>query len=143
MAARCSVARDGRDAVHQGQVAGHETGVSRSPAVLLLGGVVGGGIGSGAGIASGSWQVLAVAEPTLMPLGIHLANRRQGSYPLDLLASAGSLGLLFLVEGEVGQTTPAHSGADSDRFWIAASVVQLVTVVIVERATGKRRAKQE
>lgn len=132
-----------RDTTHQRQVERDRTGAPRSPAVLFVGGVVGAGLGTGAGIASGSWEVLAVTEPTLMPLGVHLANRRQGSYPLDLLASVSSLAVLFLVEGEVGQTTPAHSGGDSDRFWIAASAVQLITVVVVERATAKRRARLE
>jgi hypothetical protein len=111
---------------------------------LILGGVIGGGVGLGAGaliggLLGGGDKICgddpcgfaeavfgAVGgEVTLLPLGVHLANRRQGNYLWSLLASAG------IAAGGI-----ALSGnGDHGEVLIAVPVLQLVSSILIERGT--------
>lgn len=115
---------------------------------LVAGGLTGGVVGffgfgiAGALIASGlsdnqgdGYEALGgfaigalVGESVLLPLGVHLTNRRQGDYGVSLLASAGiaALGL-------------GLTGALQDMgivFLPAIPLAQLVTSISLERRTA-------
>jgi hypothetical protein len=118
--------------------------------LLILGGIIGGAAGLYGGALAGYHLSggdrlcgddscglyagilgAAVGEMALLPLGVHLANRRRGDYGLDLLASI-ALG--------VGGSALA-STSDSSVLLIAVPVVQLISVVLIERATSRSRAQ--
>jgi hypothetical protein len=71
----------------------------------------------------------AAGESILLPLGVHLANHRRGSYAYSLLASVavGALGI-----GLAGAT-------DSAELLLAVPIGQLVSSVLIERATSRRK----
>jgi hypothetical protein len=81
----------------------------------------------------------AAAGGTLgLALGTHLGNRRRGSFALDVLSGAAvwgaSLGAFYLVGHDLDE-------AASVAVWIAEPILQFITTVAVERATGRARAR--
>ena len=124
----------------------------RPTELLVLGGVLGGGIGlvggafAGAGleiaagcdhdycgIAGGLLGAMA-GEIILLPLGVHLANGRQGNYGYALLASAGSAAGGLLLSLAAGALT-GEEGIDVV-LW-AIPVAQLASSIVVERRTSR------
>ncbi len=76
----------------------------------------------------------AVGGTLGMALGVHLGNDRRGSLPLDMLTGAAVWG--------IGIGGAALSDWDDTVTFIAAigvPIVQLLTTVAVERATGRSR----
>ena len=117
-------------------------------ALLGLGGWVAGGI---IGVAAqgdcyeldclGGFILGAAAGGTVgVALGTHLGNRRRGSFPLDVLSGAAvwgaSLGAFYLVGHDLDE--PA-----SVAVWIIEPILQFVTTVAVERATGRARSRRQ
>ena len=116
------------------------------PAQLILGGLLGGALGFfGGGLAGAllnepesSEDDLAViegfaigaviGETVTLPLGVHIANRRQGNYGYSLLAAAGltAVGLAF-----------ATSGEDHLEYLFPVPVLQLISSVLIERNTTR------
>lgn len=123
--------------------------VRTHPAKMVVGGLIGGAAGlylggvfganlSGGGLSAndvsggGSWNDLgnallfgAIGESLGMALGIHVANKRQGSYWRDAVAVAGT-GLILLI--------PA---AAIDNAWVIIPVAQLWSGIVVERRTTR------
>jgi hypothetical protein len=73
-----------------------------------------------------------VGEAIGLPLGVHLANRRRGSFPLDLLTSLASVAAGVTVMAGID---PDYGGTVA---LAATPIVQLVATIAVERATGRR-----
>lgn len=109
----------------------------------LLGGAVGFAVGALAGSAVGGGNAIcgddacgleeaawgaAIGESVLLPLGIHLVNRRRGNYGLSLLASAGIAGVGILAVDATNDGWPL----------IPVPVAQLVSSILIERATAGR-----
>ncbi len=96
---------------------------------LFLGSAIGGGnriCGDDAcGLEEAAYGAL-IGESTLLPLAIHLANHNRGNYGLSLLASAG-----IAVVG-----IAAVSGADDASPLLAVPVAQIVSSILIERATA-------
>jgi hypothetical protein len=114
---------------------------------MILGGLAGGAVGffafgyAGALLAdryaddgSDGWEALGgfaigavVGESVLLPLGVHIANRRQGDFATSLLVSAGiaaaGIGLTAAVE-DMGIV-----------FLPAIPVAQLISTIAIERKT--------
>ena len=105
----------------------------------ILGGVVGLFGGAFAGVAidpPGYWDVsvggligASVGEVVGIPLGVHLANKKQGNFPLALLASLGVAG------AGVGLTAATEEPA----FLIATPIAQLIASIAVEQKTASSR----
>jgi hypothetical protein len=128
----------------------------RGTARLVIGGVLGGAAGLVAGALVGHATLDrdcanrdrceadfgaiiggAAGEAFLLPLGVHLANGRHGSYGAALLGSLGTLAL-----GGAGMyLANNHIAADGALYVVVASipVVQLGTAVALERVTARRR----
>ena len=74
----------------------------------------------------------ALGEATMLPLGVHLVNRRQGNYAASMLASVGivvaGLGLAFLTEDQA--PLPGIILA-------AIPVAQLTSSIVIERRTSR------
>ncbi len=68
-----------------------------------------------------------VGESVILPLGVHIANRRQGDYALSLLASAG------IAAVGVGLTAAMEDMAIV--FLPAIPIAQLITSITIERKT--------
>lgn len=143
-------------AAHAQGVAANELRIARSspalsesrPApVLVSGGLVGGVVGLvggfyvGAVLASdedaddldflsGGVAGATVGEGLLLPLGVHIANGRRGSYMTSALASLGlaAAGLLAL---EVSHYDPPAAPI----ILVAVPVAQLAASIAIERAT--------
>jgi hypothetical protein len=112
-----------------------------SPAVLALGGVLGGAAGAFAGGIIGAKATDTCEDCALvglaygfvaggsaaLPLGVHLANHRRGNYGLSLLAS------LAIAAAGFGTTLATHDA----RPMIAVPVLQLVSSIAIERATTR------
>jgi hypothetical protein len=79
------------------------------------------GLGIGAGLG----------EATLLPLGVHLADRRRGSYPRMLLAS------LAIAGAGVGLVA-ATDGHGARPILISSALLQLVASIAIERRSGGR-----
>lgn len=112
---------------------------------MILGGLLGGVIGFfGGGItgalindtddseddlaALAGFALGAVIGETLtLPLGVHLANHRQGSYGFSLLASAAITGVGIAI---------ATSGEDRLEYLIPVPVLQLVSSILIEKSTS-------
>ena len=75
----------------------------------------------------------AIGEVVGLPLGVHLANRRRGSYGKALLASLGVVAAGLLVAG----LTEEDAGG-RDLVLIAIPITQLAVTISIERATGRR-----
>jgi hypothetical protein len=126
--------------------------VAASPAprdglTLALGGVAGGV----AGFFAGGYAGVAIAEATddcysddwcgigaaftgaaigsaaAIPLGVHLANRSRGNYGRSVAVSAGigAVGILAAIAAESGEVL------------VAIPVAQIVSSVLIERATSR------
>jgi hypothetical protein len=117
---------------------------SRAPDLprLLLGGVLGGVAGVfaggivGAKLTDGNCEDcglegaaygLVVGGSALLPLGVHLANGRRGNFGRALLAS--------LAIGAAG--FGAALGTNRGEIMLAVPVLQLISSVAIERATGR------
>jgi hypothetical protein len=119
----------------------------RDGLTLALGGVAGGV----AGFFAGGYGGVAIAEATddcytddwcgigaaftgaaigsaaAIPLGVHLANRSRGNYGRSVAVSAGigALGILAAIAAESGEVL------------VAIPVAQIVSSVLIERATSR------
>lgn len=123
---------------------GYAGGLGRPVLGGLAGGALGAGVGFLAGLAAnGSCEgdevcVLpafagAILGETLgLPLGVHVAEGRRGSYPLGALASVGvtaaGLGLMSLV---------GDSGPPAQGIAVMVPVAQLLASIAVERRTAR------
>ncbi|MBA3658187.1 MAG: hypothetical protein H0W67_01160 [Gemmatimonadales bacterium] len=132
-----SPGRNGVDSLPSHPIAG-----PKDPVTLALGGILVGGAGMVAGAAIGAQLRedhcedcgLAgliyggiLGELATVPLGVHLANRRQGSYSLGLLSSLAVTGAGLAIA----------AGADRTEVLLAVPVLQIITAVAVERATSR------
>ncbi len=70
----------------------------------------------------------AVGTTVMLPLGVHLVNRRQGNYGLELLAAIG------IAAVGIGATAAAEEMAIV--FLPAIPVAQLVTAIAIERSAS-------
>lgn len=122
---------------------------SESPAGLLVGtGLLAGALGFFAGGFTGAeidkassdgyeeWDGLAgfvvgapIGESLLLPIGIHLANDRQGNLPLSLLASASIAGTgIFLA-----------LASEEPYILLSIPIVQLIACTEIELSTSRFR----
>ncbi|MDZ7288985.1 MAG: zinc ribbon domain-containing protein [candidate division KSB1 bacterium] len=121
----------------QGSVAGPVAGGLWAGAIgLFAGGLIGARIDEASSDGYEEWDGLAglvigapIGEALLLPVGVHLANRRQGNLPLALFASIGIAG------AGIGLAAAAEDG----RILIAIPVAQLAACVAIERATSHSR----
>lgn len=124
----------------------------RSTVTLLGGGLLGGAAGffggglGGAAIACeeddtsegfcaiGGFVIgAAIGESALIPLGVHLANRRRENYGLALLASAAIAGAGLAV------AIPQGEGA----WLIPVPIAQLVSSIAIERGTERQTEPED
>jgi hypothetical protein len=113
-----------------------------APALLVLGGLAGGAVGVFGGaliggkltendcedcVIEGIVYGAVVGGSALLPLGVHVANGRRGSFGLSLLSSLaiGGLGLAVALE------------ANEAAVLIPVPVLQIVSSILIERATEK------
>ncbi|HEU0076423.1 MAG TPA: hypothetical protein VFQ76_02165 [Longimicrobiaceae bacterium] len=114
----------------------------------VLGGIAGGALGAGVGFLGGltaartcegdeicllpAMAGAVVGETLGVPLGVHLAEGRRGSYPLAALASVGvtavGLGAMAAVD---------NTGASAQGIAILVPVAQLWASIAVERRTAR------
>lgn len=123
-------------------------GLAGAGAGVLAGGLLGGTLafaaircddqdGCGGEYAVWAFNGAAAGMSALTPLGVHLANRRQGRYTPTLLASAGigglGLGVFWIVQQAEGP----------DAFMAAAiigtPIIQILSSTAIERMTSRRR----
>lgn len=131
----------------------------RNPVVLAAGGVLGGAVGLMAGgfvgglIGSTACDYAlwgggdscygelftamtlgaVLGEATLMPLGVHLADRRRGNYSLMTLASVG------IAAGGLGLVATAGRGSGIEGpILISTALTQLVASIVIEGWTAGR-----
>lgn len=120
---------------------------------LVLGGLAGGALGlyagayagfavEQAGVQAGIWELSSeyvpagallgalIGETLLLPLGVHVANGRQGAYWSSALASAGVMAVGLLVAVPTGGVA-----------LLVIPVGQLYTSIRTERATAQRSAR--
>jgi hypothetical protein len=116
-------------------------GKPQSPAVLALGGILGGAAGAFAGGIVGAKAAdncedcaleglaygLVAGGSAALPLGVHVANGRRGNYGLSLLASLAIGGVGF------GATLASHENG----IMIAVPVLQLISSIVIERRTTR------
>lgn len=112
------------------------------PALLVVGGIVGGAVGVfGGGLIGalltgndcedcaiyGAVYGGAAGGSALLPLGVHVANRERGNLGLSLLSSLaiGGVGLAIALE------------ANEAAVLIPVPVLQIVSSILIERATEK------
>jgi hypothetical protein len=132
----------------------------RATPSLATGGAVGAGIGALAGGALGlglgvaltrcddqdgcvgdyaNWAFngAVVGSSVLIPIGVHLANRRQGSAAPAMLASVGvgavGLGVFWGVQRSEGPDAVMIASV------VATPVIQLLGSMAIERATSRRQ----
>jgi hypothetical protein len=134
----------GQPAAGQALLLLEQPGEGRPAGWLVVGGVVGGGVGMIGGMLIGALidgpadrdcvdfcfgpgLILGtlVGEVAGIALGVHLANRRTGSLPIGLLASAGLLTLGGLVALEAPEV------------FLFIPVAQIIGSIQVERITGR------
>jgi hypothetical protein len=97
----------------------------------------------------GDWAVTGafIGESLLLPLGTHLANGRQGQLAPALLASAGigaaGVAAYWSIQ-KYGTDDWGNTRGNPDALTtltlVAMPVLQLVSSVLIERATARRRA---
>lgn len=75
----------------------------------------------------------AIGEALLLPLGVHLAGGRRGSYAASVAASLGLVGAGLLALEAVHYDSPGVPIVV-----VAVPLAQLVTAVAIERGTGER-----
>lgn len=125
----------------------------RSTGALVAGGLAGGVAGAIAGGAVGAWLFnlncevgcdegalyssllgAMVGESLLLPLGVHLTNRRLGSYYPAMMASVtvtgAAVGLVYLLS-----QTFDHVG-NTRGLVVAVPVLQLIASIQIERQTA-------
>ena len=113
---------------------------------MILGGLVGGAVGFFVGGFAGALindtddseddlAALAgfalgatVGETIALPLGVHLANHRQGNYGFSLLAAAAITGVGIAI---------ATSGEDQLEYLIPVPALQLVSSILIEKRTTR------
>jgi len=113
------------------------------PALLAAGGIVGGAVGVFGGALAGARITQHDCEDcglvgavygavaggsALLPLGVHVANRGRGNFGWSLLGS--------LAMGAAGLAV-AHE-ANSAAVMLPVPVLQIVSSILIERATEKR-----
>lgn len=123
-------------------------GAAGAGAGLLAGGVLGGALGYAltrcddqdgcfGDYLNAAFNGAAVGTSVLIPLGVHLANGREGRYAPALLASAGlgalGLGVFWGVQKSEGPDALMVASV------VATPALQLLTSVAIERATSRRR----
>lgn len=117
---------------------------------LLIGGALGGGLAMaathliyqahGGGRICGDdpcglyWGVMSLVllEPVLIPVGVHLANHRRGSFPATFFAS--------LVSGAAGLYVANNANLDEGML-IVVPAVQIIISALIERASETARAR--
>jgi hypothetical protein len=126
-----------------------------SVARLAVGGVIGGAVGLAAGGFTGAWigsnhcsdegnpdscrplqgLVLgaAIGQTLSVPLGVHVANGRRGRLGPSLLASAfiGAAGGLIITQSKQDEVLVGTA--------VGVPVLQIVSSIIIERTTSRRR----
>ena len=112
-------------------------GVTGGTVGLFGGAIIGGTLGGGNSICyddpCGLEEALlgaVLGESVLLPLGVHLANHSDGNYGYSLLGSlaVGAVGI-----GLVGAT-------DSAELLLAIPIAQIISSVLIERATSRPKA---
>lgn len=117
---------------------------------LLIGGALGGGVAmtathliyqaNGGGRICGDdpcglyWGVMSLVllEPVLIPVGVHLANHRRGSFAATFFAS--------LVSGAAGLYVANSANLDEEML-IVVPAVQIIISVLIERASENARER--
>ena len=109
-------------------------GVTSGAIGVFGGGLIGSAVGGGNAIcgddACGLEEAVygaILGESVTLPLGVHLANRGRGNYGLSLLASVGIGALGILAVDATNDGWPL----------LAVPVGQLVTSILIERATSR------
>jgi hypothetical protein len=85
------------------------------------------------GIEGALWGA-AVGYTVGIPAGVHLANRRAGSLGPSLLTSAAIAGAGVAIGFGIGTDQSIAAAA------LSAPIIQMVSAVIIERKTARRRA---
>jgi hypothetical protein len=146
--------------------------IQRPTGRLMAGGLAGGAVGAVAGglLAGGvralgpcddqdgcldryaDWAVSGalLGQSLVLPIGVHLANDRQGRVPPPLLASAGigTAGLLtyWAIQRHRTYDEGGNPRGNPDAFTavtvMAMPVLELVTTIAIERATARRRGNR-
>lgn len=131
-----------------------ESGPAASGAMLVLGGIAGGGPGLFGGAAlgyaietgltgceGGDWCGIfgafgggLLGELVMLPLGVHLANGRRGSYGWTFAAST-------LAAGAGGLLSTGFGDADFMMFVVPA--LQIYAAVAVQKRTARVRRRRE
>lgn len=130
------------------------SGRQASDAMLALGGIAGGGLGLFGGAAlgyaietgltgceGGDWCGILgafggglVGELVMLPLGVHLANGRRGSYGWTAAAS-----LLAAAAGGLAST----GFGDADFMMFVVPAAQIYAAVVVQKKTARARLRRE
>ena len=121
---------------------------SKSPAGAIVGSVL--GVTAGTFVAGTAWYMACfegcgeqapglialglAGEALLASFGTHLGNRFAGNFLLDLAVAGG-------IAAAAGGATAAASDAADGAILLSAAVVQVVALVLVERAKGARRGQ--
>lgn len=118
-------------------------GIVGGVAGLLIGGATAAGLGNlgcteGCGESGLYWALLgaAVGETISLPLGVHLANRRQGSYLFAMLASVALTGAGIGMAVGLPESPTGDQGRSI--LLIAVPVMQMVSSIQIERWTARR-----
>ena len=137
-AAQLTLARVGRDGPsHQHPlllIAGGLAGYAATRSLFALTAHLAAGEGRcGTGFCGSTITVVAaaLAAPTLVPLGVHLANGGQGDLGVDVLAST-AVGLGVLLIG-------ARWGVSAEGMLVAVPVGQILAAVTAEILVSRRR----
>lgn len=127
----------------------------RSTGALVAGGLAGGVAGVIAGRAAGAWLSnlncdvgcdesaaylgifgAMVGESLLLPLGVHLTNRRLGSYYPAMMASVAVTGAAVGLVYAMSKISDRVSSAEG--LVVVVPILQLVASIQIERQTAKQ-----
>jgi hypothetical protein len=118
-------------------------GLAGGVAGLLIGGATAAGLGTlgcteGCGESGLYWALLgaAVGETLSLPLGVHLTNRRQGSYLQSTLASMALTGAGIWIGFSLPETPTGDRGRAI--LLVAVPIMQLASSIQIERWTARR-----